>query len=286
MGLGLNEIIRHFRYLLIHIIGAITPRFLIRRGMNSFERIVVLSEANKKRLEDYGVGSGRVQVIPPGIDESDLKLPEKREVNEFRKRVSPKGVPIILYFGSPLTLRGPDTLIRAFTEVCKKFPSKLIILSRLEHKELVKEEDILRRIAKKKGIIDYVEIISGFLERKELRKYITVADLVCLPFKLVISDIPITILEAMAIGKPTISTNIDGITELLGEQGMIVKPCNSVELAKSIMVVLTNSDLTRKLGNSARSYMLNYPRWNQIGKSFANLMDEISEREELWQRRH
>jgi len=283
-NLGLNEIIRHFRYLLIHIIGAITPRFLIRRRINSLEHIVVLSQANKKRLEDCGVSSGRVKVIPPGIDESDLELPEKREVNEFRKRVSPKGVPVVLYFGSPLTLRGPDTLIKAFTEVCRNFPSKLIILSRLEHKELIEDENVLKDSTRKNGIMDSVEIISSFLERKELRKYLSVADVICLPFKLVISDVPITVLEAMAVGKPTISTNIDGITELLSERGLIVKPCSFDDLAKSIMVVLANSELAKKLGSSARSFMLNYPRWNQIGESFSRLMAEFSEREELWQR--
>lgn len=275
LNLGLSEIVYHFRYLLIHLIGAVMPGFLIRSGLNSFERLVVLSWANKERLDDCGIDPERVVVIPHGIDESDLEQPKEQETNDFRKRTNPDGVSVVLYFGSPLTLRGTDTLIKAFAVVRKDLPSKLVILSRLEHEELISEEAALRRLVRKKGITDSVEIVSGILERKDLRRYLAIADVVCLPFKLVISDVPITVIESMAMGKPTISTNVDGITELLEGRGLLVKPCDSDELARSMLAALTDRELARRLGINARKYMCDvYPRWDQIEKSFAKYVNE------------
>ncbi|MEM3386086.1 MAG: glycosyltransferase [Nitrososphaerales archaeon] len=270
---GLIEMIRHFRYLFIHFIGAIIPPSLIRRRLNSFDHIVVLSEANKRKLVDYGVHSARIKVIPQGISESDLQLPEDNEVNKIRKDISPEDASVILYFGPPLTLRGTDILIKAFVDVSKNFFSKLILLARVEDKASAKEIAYLKNIISKTEANDRVRIITHFLASNEIRKYVRAADVVCLPFKLVISDVPITILEAMLLGKPIISTDLNGIPELLDARGLIVKSNDYIALRNSLIALLTNTELAKKLGYSARNYMSQYyPRWNKICDAFVGLV--------------
>jgi len=172
-------------------------------------------------------------------------------------------------------------LIKAFEMVHSHVPSRLIMLSRLEYKELLAEERALRRLVEKKNIMDSVEIVSGILEKKDLKMYLAVADVVCLPFKLVISDVPISILESMAIGKPTISTCTDGIPELLEGRGLLVKPNDSDQLARSILSLLTDPSLAAKLAKNAREFMCNeYPRWNQIEENFVDQMREFIKRQD------
>jgi len=282
MRLGVWEMTRHFRDLLIHFAGAVIPHCLIRRGMSYFDHVVVMSQANKKQLEGWGIASEMITVVPPGIHESDLDLPEQREIQELKSRA--EAVPVVLYFGSPTTLRGPDKLIEAFAKVVRKVPAKLIVLSRIERTGLVEEENILIKMAKSSRLTEIVEIISGYLDGKELKKYISTADVVCLPFKLAISDVPMSILEAMAAGKPVVSTNVDGIAELLDGRGIVVRPCDSNALAESIIALLTNPDSRRELGRTARDYMIEYPRWNHVREVLTKLISDVSEKKEIKQR--
>jgi len=281
IDLGLCELVQHFRYLLIHLTGALMPSCLIRNAMSIFDRVIVASRASMERLRGHGIDLARVVVIPQGIDESDLEQGEETEISEFKKRNNPTGVPVVLYFGSPLTLRGTDALIKAFEMVHNHVPSRLIMLSRLEYRELLAEERALRRLVERKNMMDSVEVVSGVLEKKDLKMYLAIADVVCLPFKLVISDVPISILESMAIGRPTISTCIDGIPELLEGRGWLVKPNDSDQLARSILSILTDHSLAAKLAKNAREFMCNeYPRWSQIEESFVGQIREFIKRQD------
>jgi len=270
--LGLREIIRHFHHVSVHLLGAVIPKFMIRKWINRFKYIVVLSEENKRRLEKIGISS-KILVLPPGVDELYLELPDRKAIEKIREEINPEGTPIIMYFTSPLTLRGTDTLVKAFANVRKEMPSKLVFLSRLEHKELVKEELILKEIARKEGISDSIVFISKLLKPEEVKLYVCAADIICLPFKIVISDVPISLLEAMALGKPVVSTNVNGILDLL--KGIIVKPNNPDELAKMIIRLLKDRELANIVGEDARLYMKSYPRWKDIQKKFVSIIEEV-----------
>lgn len=271
-SLGFLEVVRRLNYTFIHLLGALTPRFLIRKGINSLKYVVVLSEANRKKLEEFGVDPCKVAVIPPGISQFDLALPDEDDVNDLREKIKSNDYPVVLYFGSPLTLRGTDTLIKAFAKVKDSMSCRLIFLSRLEHDELVKEEHVLRNVSRKEGVSESVEIVSGLLKPEEIREYVCAADLVALPFKIVTSDVPIGVLEAMALGKPVISTDVDGIPELLDGRGLVVKPNDSEQLAEAIITVLSEGKLADKLGREARNYMLTHPKWNDVCRRFMELI--------------
>lgn len=271
LNVGGREFLYHFNHIFLHLIGALIPRFLIRRRINQFNCIVVLSEENKKRLERFGVNT-EILVIPPGIDEFYLELPDNNQVEKLKNKINPENAPLIMYFTSPLTLRGTDALIKAFAKVRRSIPCKLLILSRLEHEELVKEENLLKEIAIKEGVANSIRIISEYLTPEEVRAYLSIADIICLPFKIVISDVPISILEAVALGKPVVSTNIGCIPELLNGRGLVVKPNNPEKLADIIIRLLNNKELAIELGEKARKYMATYPRWYDVSGKFVGVI--------------
>jgi len=61
-------------------------------------------------------------------------------------------------------------------------------------------------------------------------------------------------LEAMAMAKPIVATNIDGITEQItdGVDGILVPPKNPSALAKAAIRVLNDRKLATTIGLSAR----------------------------------
>ena len=60
---------------------------------------------------------------------------------------------------------------------------------------------------------------------------------------------PLTVFEALAMGKAIVSTNVDGLGEVLvdGESALIVEPSNPDQLADGVQRVLSDSDLADQL---------------------------------------
>jgi glycosyltransferase involved in cell wall biosynthesis len=65
---------------------------------------------------------------------------------------------------------------------------------------------------------------------------------------------PITILEAMAAGKPVIATDVGGCAEAVvdGEAGLIVPPETLATLADAILSVLADPERAQAMGASGR----------------------------------
>lgn len=280
--LGIGELIRNFQYLGVHIISALIPSFLANSVLKlpTLKRIIVLNKNNKNELLNCGFPPHNIFVIPPGVTESDLELPDIGEVEELRRKIGlEENIFVVLYLGSPLSLRGVDTLIDAVSLIYKKItPLKLIILSRREMGNLIDEEKYIKDLCRNLGIEDRVKIISGFLDGVTVKKFIALSDVVALPFKLIQSDTPISILEVMALGRTVISTKMDGIPELLDEgRGVLINPNNSKDLADAIFTLYSNPQLRTEMGERARKYMLKYPTWDRVTENMLSIINEIAD---------
>ena len=79
------------------------------------------------------------------------------------------------------------------------------------------------------------------------------------------------ILEAMAMSKPIIATQIDGITEQLvdGKSGILVPPEDADALKTAIQRLMENDRLRNRLGKNAR---------NRVEKDFSieKMIDETT----------
>jgi len=282
--IGAHEILKNTRFLSGHIIYSSLPAFFIRGVVNSpqFNKIFVMSRKNKEIITEMGGNQNKVIHIPAGIDEYDFEISE-----EYNSIISKYGLDEssfnILYFGSPLTIRGIDSLIKAVSKVKDEYPYiKLLILSRRRDNELSREELDTQDLILKLSIEKNVQIISGFLDKEEVKKFIGFSDLIALPFKIVPSDVPTSILESMALGKTVISTAIDGIPELLEDgRGFVVKPNNEEDLAEKIVFSIQNRDLTKRMGKKAASYMQTYPRWHKVSESVISEITDIFDKKSI-----
>jgi len=272
-NIGLKDSIKYRKYTTIHYINALIPNLFVKKWANEFEKIVFLSDYTQKKVISKGLDERKSFLIPLGLEEIFLELPETENVEKIKKVINPDNIPIILYFTSPLTLRGTDTLVRAFSKVRRHIPSKLIFLSRIDYKELLIEEKILKDVAKKENVLDSIEIISIYLNPEKIKEYLSAADIVVIPFKIVISDVPVSILEAMALKKPIISTSVASIPEILNGNGLIVNPNDSENLANEIIKLLNNKELMNHLINNSSEYIEKYPDWDFVGNKLSKIIE-------------
>jgi glycosyltransferase involved in cell wall biosynthesis len=274
--LGMKEMAANFGMLSVTLVYASLPSFFVRGLANSpyFKKVFVMSKKNRHVLESIGVQKNKIVHVPAGIDKYDLIKPDDCDsiINKYKLNESSFNV---LYFGSPASIRGIDSLIRAVSMVVKEYPHvRLLILSRRRGDNLSNEEMFIRNLIRELGIDDNVQIISGFLDKEEVKKFIVFCDVVALPFKVVPSDMPTSILESMTMGKAVISTNVDGIPELLEDgRGLIVEPNSDEEMVQMITSCITDHGLLLSMGETSAAYMQTYPGWDEITKT---VIDEIA----------
>lgn len=268
--LGMREIVSNFSSLSVQLIYASLPSFCTRNLVNSqaLSRVFVMSRKNRDMLVNMGVDASKIAHIPAGIDEYDLIQPESPEYVISKFNVSP-GSFNILYFGSPINIRGIDSLIRAVAKVSSVHPNvQLLVLSRRRDNELNQEELHLKHLIAQTGIEKNVQIVSGFLDKEDVKSFIKFCDIVCLPFKIVPSDIPTSILESMAMGKTVISTNVDGIPELLENgRGIVIEPNDDEDLASKIISCMNDPDSLRTAEKRSLDFIIDYPFWSDIADS-------------------
>jgi glycosyltransferase involved in cell wall biosynthesis len=105
------------------------------------------------------------------------------------------------------------------------------------------------------GVEDRVHFHGG-LDDLQLAERLELCDCVCLPSTERTEAFGLVLLEAMAFGKPTISSRVagSGMTWVVEENvtGLKVPPRNSDALAKAIEQLRSDPELAKRLGEAGR----------------------------------
>jgi len=283
-NVGVSEIIHELGLLATSFAETFSPRFLIRKTFNldSVKLVVTLSRENKKRLELIGVKSHKLVYIPTGVDPYFLQLPSKKEVDQAKIEACEDYEKfLVTYFGPPLLTRGVDTLFRATKFALEKYPFlqpnlRLLILSRASGEKHEVHEKHMLKLLDSLNINGVVKFKKGFLSKHDLKSYLTASDLIVLPFKYVLSDAPLGVMEAMSLGKLVLSTNVDGIPELLEDShGLVIKPNDFRRLGEIIAYFSKNKKELKKYGSEARRQMLLHSTWKDSALKMLQLLESV-----------
>ncbi len=90
---------------------------------------------------------------------------------------------------------------------------------------------------------------------------------------------PHTILEAGILKKPTIATNVGGVSESIinNETGFLVEPNNPNDWIEKIGILVNNSDKMNQMGENAYDFISNNFSWDKIAYDFSKLIKNIYE---------
>ena len=93
-------------------------------------------------------------------------------------------------------------------------------------------------------------VFAGF--RSDIKEILATIDMLVMPSLL--EGMPMVLLEGMAMAKPVVATQIDGVSEVLVDEktGLLVPPENPARLAKAINDLLVNRDKAKQMGMAAR----------------------------------
>lgn len=136
------------------------------------------------------------------------------------------------------------------------------------------QEAELRDLFKKQGVGESVSF-QTYSSREHLLRAYAMAAVVAVPAKL--ENCPYSVLEAMSCGKATIVSNSTGMKEMIlhGNTGMFFQPNNSRHLAEVIIGLLRDPAQCKKLGDNARSRILEVYEAGKVAQETLTFYKEI-----------
>ena len=210
-------------------------------------KIICVSKAVKENLIIFGVNSEKCRVIYNSIDKNKF-LNTNVIYGKFRKEFNiPQDAILIGSIGQIAEWKGQEIFLNSISKVLIKYPKvKFTIVGDVISEKEERYKKTLKRFVKKNNL-EKVVFFTGF--RENISQIIT--DLNIIVHTSIKPDpLPTVIIEAMALGKPVIATNVGGVHELINHNlnGLIIPPKDPQKLSQAILKMLNNPELIKKMG--------------------------------------
>ncbi len=238
-----------------------------RKFFDNISKIICVSREIADELKIISVAEEKIEIISSGICLDEFKNVDKNAVIDLRDKYSK---PIIISIGVLRINKGFSYLINAFKEVLNKFNSAtlLIIGDGPEKNNLKKQSKNISNI-----------LFLGRQEHNKVIEYLQVSDVFVLASISTFNDREGTstvVMEAMAAGLPIVATKVGGNPYLIkdNDNGFLVNPGNSSELSQTIIKLLNDSELTKKI--SAQNLEdIKQKDWPIIAKKIAEIYQSL-----------
>ncbi|MFH0793838.1 MAG: glycosyltransferase [bacterium] len=209
------------------------------------------SEAGRQtRIRREKFKEQKIVTIPNGIPIPPPRLldpPGVEESGAFEQEfgIGPDRRPRIACIANLRRMKGHGDLIEALPEVLKEFPRLVVLCAGRDD-----SGGAVAQKARSQGVSEALKFMGFVADTGRLLRQ---CDLAILPSHW--EGCPVSVLEAMALGKPVVATKVGGIPELVrdGESGLLVAPHSPGALARAILDVLTQPERAAQMGRAARA---------------------------------
>ena len=223
-------------------------------------------------LRNYGITNKPMKVLGYGnIKGVDMMHFSRRpEVMELAQKLKKEGMFTFLFVGRVVGDKGINELCKAMEKLSGFAPVRLLLIGPYEDDlDPISQES--KEIIENNMAIEYV----GGKYGDELLAYYASAD--CFVFPSYREGFPNTVLEAGAMGLPSIVTDINGSREIIveGENGFIVPPRNEEALFQAMLEMIRNKKNREYMAGKARGMIASRFEQNFVQKCLLDFYDEI-----------
>ena len=243
-------------------------RLMETRVCRAADAVVVISEGLKQEFAGRGVASSRIHVVGNGTDTGSLR--PRSVSSDWRAGANfPEG-PVMLYLGALRDYEGVDLLLEAFPAIRDRHPSvQLVIVGSGEARE--------KLAAALDGTQSSIHLLPA-VPPHEVPAYYAAADLVVYP-RLADRETecvtPLKPLEAMAMGKAIVASDVGGLRELLedGRTARLFAAGSSAALAEACISLLADESERQRLGGNAREVAESRFDWRRVVPRYRGVYD-------------
>jgi len=229
-------------------------------NLKAATRIFVVSEVERRNLENRGVNSGKIIINPNAVDVSSFH--PNVGGTEVRRKLGFIDNDVVVGFVGTF---GPWHGVLVLAEAIKTFPTNLPIKFLLvgsgslhaEVQQMLADETNAGRV-----------IFTGPVGHNEVPALLDACDIVVSPH-VPLTDgseffgSPTKLFEYMAIGKGIVASRLGQIADVLEDAStaLLVEPGDSDELALAIRRLAESGELRRRLGTNARETAVHEHTW-------------------------
>lgn len=247
-------------------------RYLLGQGIRKAEHLICISEATRSRMDALFPGSAeKASVIHVGVGNEFIDIGTRRlalgGIKEGHDLL--QGAPYLLYVGNLEPKKNLPRLIEGFLKTKEKntFPHKLAIVG--EH--LPKgpgsglDASTLAALADDVVFLGYQtdDALFSLYERASLITYPSLYEGFGMP-----------VLEGVAAGIPTMTSNVSSLPEAGGGVAWMVDPEDTDAIALGIEHCLTNAGWRQKVLSSGIAHGRSMS-WSQVAKTTGNLYEKL-----------
>lgn len=240
-------------------------RSVIRYALGRAHRAIVLGRT-LDTLFDGIIPRDRVRVIPNGIPDHYTEC-SVDSPNGCRRTV--------LSLGTLMREKGTFDLLEALPSVITQIPDVRIIFAGEWYRS--EEQSEAAEIVERNGLESYAQFIGPVTASRKFDVLKKAAALV-MPTNYKYEGHPYVILEAMSAGLPVISTCVACIPETVidGETGFVLEPGDREELARKLVVLLSNEEMRKKMGQAGRKRFLEFYTFDRFSDQMKSAFKELS----------
>jgi polysaccharide biosynthesis protein PelF len=195
---------------------------------------------NRRWEELLGADPGRIRTVYNGVDPAHFPALEGEPE-----------VPTISWLGRVDPIKDLETLLRAFAIVAGELPGARL---RMFGSPPAGGGAYLQRCQSLAASLG-IEGAATFEGRVDnVRDAYAAGSIVVLCS--VSEGFPYSLIEAMTCGRACVATNVGGVTEAIGDTGIVVPPRSPAPMAQACLALLRDDGLRRRLGMAARARAL------------------------------
>lgn len=190
----------------------------------------------------------------------------ERYVFKERKSVTPK----LLWVRSFHQVYNPTMAIDVLRKVIVRFPdAELCMVGPDKDGSLIR----CKEYAQQYGLTEKV-IFTGVLQKQEWLTRSQQYDIFI--NTTTIDNTPVSVIEAMALGLPVVSTNVGGVSYLISDDknGLLVNSGDSDTMAAKVESLILNSSYSHRLAQNARAHVEAFD-WEVIKHKWFTILDKF-----------
>ncbi len=201
----------------------------------------------------------RLQTVYNGVDPS-----------HFPPAGEEPDVPTISWAGRVDPIKDVETLVRAFALVRAELPDARLRMFGGTPKGNEGYRDRCQALIDQLGLTG-AAVFEGRVD--EIRDAYAAGHVVVLSS--ISEGFPYTLIEAMTSGRATVSTDVGGVTEAVGDTGLVVAPRDAEAMAKACLELFADPDRRHALGAASRDRALEFFTVEQAVDSFRTIYADL-----------
>lgn len=229
-----------------HAVDLFRERAALKDKIRDADNIIAISEFHKQFYIKEGATADKIHIVYCGIDLQDFNY-------QYQPPAQP---PRILSFGRLIEKKGFDTLI----EACALLRDRGIEFE-CEIAGSGPDESLLKELVEKLNLQQQVTVTGKPLLQEEIPAWLATGQIFaqpcCWSHDNDVDGIPRSLMEAMAVGLPSISTRIAGIPDLVinDDTGLLIEAKDPDALAFSLQQLIEDPALGQRLAKRANEHL-------------------------------